>query len=419
MKIGLILSNLILSSSLLLSSQEIPTTKEITKLYVATFNRAPDSSGLEYWRDSSNLPLLGIASSFFDQNETQKLYPPDTSNREFIKSIYQNLFNRTPDSVGWDYWEGDLDSGVYSKNLFIQTVISGAVGDDATILENKTTVGLSFINAHIDDVARAKEVLNGVDSTKQSVDLALATIESSWYRPPVDTTWQWQLSGTINSSYGVGLYDIDLFTTSTEEIKALQESGKRVICYFSAGSSEDWRDDFSKFPASTLGNGLDGWEGERWLDIRSQSIKDIMLARLDVAKAKGCDGVEPDNVDGYTNDNGFNLTANEQLEYNKFIAEESHKRGLSVALKNDPDQVALLEPFFDFSVSEECHLYNECDKYLPFIKAGKPIFSAEYDKKYRDDRVQRDKICSDAKEMKIHTLILPLGLDDEFRDSCD
>lgn len=45
-----------------------------------------------------------------------------------------------------------------------------------------------------------------------------------------------------------------------------------------------------------------------------------MSARLKKAQDKGCDGVEPDNVDGYTNDNGFHLTAHDQLTFNKWLA---------------------------------------------------------------------------------------------------
>lgn len=45
-----------------------------------------------------------------------------------------------------------------------------------------------------------------------------------------------------------------------------------------------------------------------------------MRRRLDKAVSRGCDGVEPDNVDGYTNHNGLGLTAADQLAYNKWLA---------------------------------------------------------------------------------------------------
>lgn len=58
-----------------------------------------------------------------------------------------------------------------------------------------------------------------------------------------------------------------------------------------------------------------------------------MSARLDLAVQKHCDGVEPDNVDGYSNDTAFNLTAANQLVYNGWLAEAAHARSLSVSLK--------------------------------------------------------------------------------------
>lgn len=241
-----------------------------------------------------------------------------------------------------------------------------------------------------------------------------------WYRPGPSTTWQWQLQGELNRSYNVNLYDIDLFDTNVSTISALKRSGRRVICYFSAGSYEEWREDAGEFPESALGKALDDWPGERWLDIRDETVKRIMLARLDLAKTKGCDGVEPDNVDGYTNDTGFPLSAADQLAYNKFIATEARDRGLSVGLKNDLDQTDELQPFFDFALNEECHIYNECDRLKPFIEYGKPVFNAEYAKKYLDNTDgARDKLCRDSGALGLRTLILPTDLDDAFRYSCD
>ena len=245
------------------------------------------------------------------------------------------------------------------------------------------------------------------------------TTGGSWYQPVKSTTWQWQLNGSINQSYSVDMYDVDLFNTSESEIDTLQQSGKKVICYFCAGSYEEYREDASLFGAGELGKVLDGWEDERWLDIRSNNVKNIMKARINLAKLKGCDGVEPDNMDGYTNESGFNLNASDQLKFNKFIANEAHKLSLSVGLKNDLDQIVELEPYYDFAVNEQCFEYNECDKLTPFTIANKPIFNAEYESKYASSADARTTLCASANSKDIRTLILPLDLNDSFRYSCD
>jgi hypothetical protein len=256
-------------------------------------------------------------------------------------------------------------------------------------------------------------------SAQEGLDPNVTPITAgSWYRPAVSVTWQWQLEGVLNTAYPVSLYDVDLFDTTTTMIQNLQGSGKKVVCYFSAGSYENFRDDKALFLPSDLGSTLDGWEDERWLDIRSSNVHTIMKKRLDTAKQKGCDGIEPDNMDGYTNPSGFTLTAQDQLAYNRFIANEAHKRGLAVGLKNDLDQVIELVEYFDFAVNEQCFEYNECDALLPFINQGKPVLTAEYLNKYVNNAIERSAICQESRDKQFSTLILPLDLNDSFRLSC-
>lgn len=239
-----------------------------------------------------------------------------------------------------------------------------------------------------------------------------------WYRPPVSVTWHWQLDGVVNEAYDVDLYDIDLFDSSVELIQRLQVSGKKVICYFSAGSYEDWRPDAADFAAKDLGKTLSGWDNERWLDIRSSQVRDVMIRRLDLAVKKGCDGIESDNVDSYRTNTGFSFRANDQLDYNRFLAAQAHARGLAIGLKNDPDQARALSSDFDFAITEQCFEFSECRSYSSFIKAGKPVLNTEYRRIYVDDEVQRKSICKQSLALKLNTLVLPVELDDKFRLSC-
>lgn len=99
---------------------------------------------------------------------------------------------------------------------------------------------------------------------------------------------------------------------------------------------------------------------------------------MDLAVSKGCDGVDPDNVDGYTNNTGFPLTGQQQLTYNRWLAQQAHARGLAIGLKNDLDQIGQLVNDFDWALNEQCFQYNECETLLPFVQAGKPVFGIEY-----------------------------------------
>ena len=119
-----------------------------------------------------------------------------------------------------------------------------------------------------------------------------------------------------------------------------------------------------------------------------------MKKRIELAAAKGCDGVEPDNVDGYDNDSGFDLNFNDQLRFNRFLAKTAHKNNLSVALKNDLNQASVLVNDFDFALNEECFQYNECKKLLPFIKNNKAVLNVEYKK----NKEFQEKKCHQSKK---------------------
>lgn len=248
-------------------------------------------------------------------------------------------------------------------------------------------------------------------------------VDGDWYRPTVDTTWQWQLQpgsdGNLNTGYDVDVYDIDLFDTPTSVIAAIQAEGRFVLCYFSAGTYEDFRDDAGAFDESAIGNPLGDFPDERWLDVRSENVHGIMLDRLAVAVEKGCDGVEPDNVDGFANDSGFDFTAEDQLAFNRFIANAAHGLGLAVALKNDLDQIVDLVEYYDLAVNEECHEFDECDALQPFIDAGKPVFNAEYADEFVNDESAREGLCEAALAENLRTLVLAIDLDDSFRFSCE
>ena len=192
--------------------------------------------------------------------------------------------------------------------------------------------------------------------------------------------WQIQYSGELDLDIEVDAFNLDLFDTPSETINELKKEGVFVICYFSAGSYEDWRPDAHKYPDDLLGHELDDWPGERWLDIRQiPALRPIIENRMDLAVQKGCDGVDPDNLDGYENKTGFPLSGNDQLAFNRYLAQAAHGRGLKIGLKNDLNQIQELVDHFDWILNEECFTYQECDQLLPFLDAEKPVYVIEYE----------------------------------------
>jgi hypothetical protein len=63
------------------------------------------------------------------------------------------------------------------------------------------------------------------------------------------------------------VFDIDGVENDATVVATLHAAGRRVICYVDTGAAEDFRPDYQSFPSTLLGK-LDGFPGERWLDIR-------------------------------------------------------------------------------------------------------------------------------------------------------
>lgn len=238
---------------------------------------------------------------------------------------------------------------------------------------------------------------------------------TSYWIPPAVTSWDWQLDTPINQTTDVTMYDIEMFNNDASVIASLHAKGRKVFCYIAVGSWENWRPDAAAFPESVKGATYAGFPDERWLDIRRWDILGpIMTARFNLAKEKGCDGVEPDNVDGYDTtaheSSGFPLTYNDQIVFNKRIAALAHSLGMSVGLKNDINQTADLEPYFDWALSEQCFQYNECQYFAPFTKAGKAVFEVEYE-------LATTAFCPKANALNLNSLKKRTSLD-SYRVAC-
>jgi len=153
------------------------TKEQVAELYVAFFDRAPDSAGLDYWV-ASGLPIEDISASFFDQDETKTAYPDTMTNAEFVDTIYVNMFNHNADPDGLTYWTNELESDSITRANMILAIANGALGTDQTILDNKTEVGLYFADAGLDDTDDATTVMDDIDETAASVSLAKQEVDT-------------------------------------------------------------------------------------------------------------------------------------------------------------------------------------------------------------------------------------------------
>lgn len=234
--------------------------------------------------------------------------------------------------------------------------------------------------------------------------LALAALpaRAEIWQPEPGVSFQWILQGYDGTVPKAKVIDLDMFETSAIRVANLKAHNKKVICYISFGSWENWRPDKSNFPAAVIGKKYDGWAGERWLDIRQiATLAPIFEARLDKCKAKGFDAVEPDNLDSYENDTGFAITKADQLAFINWLADAAHARGLSIGLKNVPEFAPQLAAKFDWALTEDCYDQRWCGQMKSFISAGKAVFAVEY----TDNLINFKKFCARAAELKFSPLL--------------
>jgi hypothetical protein len=236
------------------------------------------------------------------------------------------------------------------------------------------------------------------------------TLNPIW-RPAMESTWQIQLNSTVtNPSLRAAVYDVDLFDTSDSMISDLHTLGRRVICYFSAGTYESWRSDASSFPAVALGNDLSDSDSARYVDTTNAEVRKIMKARIQMAKNKGCDGLDPDHIDSYQVSTGFALTTSTGLDYLSYLTAQARIVSLAIGIKNSPALIKDALSLVDYVVNESCAEYDECDIYQPFISAGKPVFHIEYMSDDNTTSAILDQACNANGTRGFSTLIKKQGL---------
>ena len=223
-------------------------------------------------------------------------------------------------------------------------------------------------------------------------------------------SFQYQLVGTVDVDEDAELFVIDLFNARQATIDALHARGRVVACYLSAGTRESYRDDADLFPDSAVGETLAAYPDEAWLDVRDATVRELMAARLDLARDKGFDGVVPTNLTAYQEQSGFALSAADQLEYTQWLAAQAHARGLLPGMSGDYAQVDALVDRFDWAVHFGCIARGDCDGLRAFVERGKPAFDLEYEGEI-------DVLCAEAARQGINVIRKRPSLD-AFREAC-
>jgi hypothetical protein len=223
-----------------------------------------------------------------------------------------------------------------------------------------------------------------------------------------DDPWQYQLVGQVNPALDAQLFVVDLFNVPQSVIDRLHAQGKLAFAYLSAGTFEPFRDDADNFPEDAIGRALEAYPDESWLDVRHAAVRELMAARLDLARQKEFDGVVPTSLVAYLADSGFNLSAEDQTQYTVWLSQQVRQRGLRVGMSGDFGRVSELSEHFDFGVHFGCVARGDCAVLSPFMAAGKPVLDVE-------TTGALDQVCSRAAGYRVNAILKPSGLGSEVQ----
>ena len=226
------------------------------------------------------------------------------------------------------------------------------------------------------------------------------------------TSWQIQLSGSLDTTLDVAVYIADV-ETPPAVIDDLHAARRIVICYFSGGTVEPFRDDASRFPVAALGAPLAAYPDERWVDVRDATVRSIMADRIAAAAAAGCDGLDASGLAAYAFDNGLGFSRADQLGYDRWLASAAHARGLSIGfVENDASLSQDLLADFDWVIAFSC-VDTDCPSAAPFVAVRKAAFLIEY-----GDESRAAAVCPKALTLGLSAILKRDANLDAFRIGC-
>lgn len=158
----------------------ITARADVAKIYIAAFDRVPDSSGLDFWVSTymAGDTLANIAQKFTDSTEYKTAYPTYLTQAEYVEKIYVNVFNRASDADGKAFWVAHLTDGTLTTGTMLKAMVDAAAANnsnDGVMLANQAAFG---VYAAVNQVpfATANAQLGSITFETSTLDLSLIHI---------------------------------------------------------------------------------------------------------------------------------------------------------------------------------------------------------------------------------------------------
>lgn len=114
-------------------------------LYQAAFNRTPDLIGLGYWiaqLDGGKDLVNDVANFFISSTEFTSKYGPQSSNADFVNSLYRNVLHRDGETSGVNFWNAQLDKSALSRSEIL--VDFATLPEGASLVASDITQGIAY-----------------------------------------------------------------------------------------------------------------------------------------------------------------------------------------------------------------------------------------------------------------------------------
>jgi hypothetical protein len=94
---------------------------EVARLYFAALDRVPDETGLAFWVDQRDggQSLNQLAAQFRSSAEFKTLFGENPNDDQYVIRLYENVLDRAPDESGLAFWRGELTGGSATRDSLL------------------------------------------------------------------------------------------------------------------------------------------------------------------------------------------------------------------------------------------------------------------------------------------------------------
>ncbi|RZI44154.1 DUF4214 domain-containing protein [Herbaspirillum sp. HC18] len=156
-------------------------SQAISRLYIAAFQRAPELGGYQYWIQQAQISgLAQTLNSIFTLPVVQGIYAASLSNADFVTAIYNNVFNKLPDSGGLAYWSQQLNST--GRGELVYNMISAGLGTPLgtpgrDVIVNRVDHAISAVNIQIN--GNVELDASSLSSQYKTITSSASTVEAA------------------------------------------------------------------------------------------------------------------------------------------------------------------------------------------------------------------------------------------------